>query len=208
MENTIMQHANKLIRNMLFATLVVMSFASQANTLAPDELIKETSQQVLKALEDQQEQLKKDPHKVYTLVDEIILPHIDFEKMARLVLGKNWRKASPEQQQAFTTQFRQLLVRTYSTSLSDYTGEKVTYLPFRMEQGATDVTIKTIIDQKTNVPVHVDYDLSLNSNEWKVYDIKINGLSLVTNNRSAFSKEIRTTGIDGLIKRLKDKNQQ
>lgn len=203
-----MQHTNKLVRNILFATLLVMSSVSQADTPAPDVLIRNTSQQVLKALEDQHEQLEKDPNKVYMLVDEIILPNIDFEKMAQLVLGKNWRKATPAQQQAFTAEFRQLLVRTYSTSLSDYTGQKVQYLPFRMAQGDTDVTVKTIVDQKNSVPVHVDYSLYLKNAGWKVYDIKIDGLSLVTNHRSTFNNEIRNNGIDGLIKRLEDKNRR
>lgn len=192
----------------LLSFLITVANASTAETLSADVLIKSTSQQVLKALEEQKEQLKKDPNHVYKLVDEIILPHIDFEKMAKLALGKNWRKANAEQRVAFTEAFRQLLVRTYSKSLSEYTGQTVNYLPFRMEDGATRATVKTEIEQSSGFPIPIDYTLFLKDGAWKVYDIKIDGLSLVTNYRGSFAKEIRAQGISGLIKKLEDKNKQ
>jgi len=176
--------------------------------VAADVLIKNTSEQVLKALDEQKEILKKDPNHVYKLVDEIILPHLDFEKMAKLALGKNWRKANAKQRKEFTVVFRQLLVRTYSKSLSEYTGQKIIYLPFRMKDGATRATVKTEISQDSGFPIPIDYTLFLKKDAWKVYDIKIDGLSLVTNYRGTFAKEIRAKGISGLIKRLEDKNKQ
>ncbi|MDH5423619.1 MAG: ABC transporter substrate-binding protein [Gammaproteobacteria bacterium] len=189
-------------------SLAVASNAVAAAKLAADELIKNTSEQVLKALEEQKERLKKDPNHVYKLVDEIILPNIDFEKMAKLALGKNWRKANKSEQKAFTVAFRQLLVRTYSKSLSEYSGQKLIYLPFRMADGDTEVTVRTEIDQQSGFPIPVDYSLFLKGDEWKVYDIKIDGLSLVTNYRGSFAKEIRAKGIAELIKKLQDKNKQ
>lgn len=192
----------------LLLSLIVASNSAAATKLTADQLIKNTSEQVLKALEDQKEQLKKDPNHVYKLVDEIILPHIDFEKMAKLALGKNWRKAKGAQRTAFIAAFRQLLVRTYSKSLSEYSGQKLIYLPFRMKDGDTKVTVKTEIDQNSGFPIPVDYSLFLKGNEWKVYDIKIDGLSLVTNYRGSFAKEIRAKGISALIKKLEDKNKQ
>lgn len=193
----------------LFVLLVGASkLALSTGVVPPDELIKATSQQVLKALEEQKERLKKDPNHVYKLVDDIILPHIDFKKMAKLALGKNWRKANGTQQKAFTEAFRQLLIRTYSKSLSEYTGQTVNYLPFRARDDATRVTVKTEIDQKSGFPIPVDYTLFLKQDAWKVYDIKIDGLSLVTNYRGSFAKEIRANGIAGLIKTLEDKNKQ
>ena len=179
-----------------------------AETVPADKLIKDTSQQVLKALEDQKEVLKKDPNHVYKLVDDIILPHLDFEKMAKLALGKNWRKANTAQKKSFTEAFRQLLIRTYSKSLSEYTGQKIIYLPFRLKEGATRATVKTEIDQNSGFPIPIDYTLFLKKDAWKVYDIKIDGLSLVTNYRGSFAKEIRAKGISGLIKKLEDKNRQ
>jgi len=176
--------------------------------VSADTLIKNTSEQVLKALDDQKELLKKDPNHVYKLVDEIILPHLDFAKMAKLALGKNWKKANAKQQKEFTKVFRQLLVRTYSKSLSEYTGQKIVYLPFRMKDGAKRATVKTEISQDSGFPIPIDYTLFLKEDAWKVYDIKIDGLSLVTNYRGTFAKEIRAKGISGLIKRLEDKNKQ
>ncbi|MDH5392712.1 MAG: ABC transporter substrate-binding protein [Gammaproteobacteria bacterium] len=192
----------------MLLTWTLFSTASFAAAVPADQLIKSTSEQVLKALEEQQEQLKKDPNHVYKLVDKIILPHIDFEKMAKLALGKNWRKANKDQKKAFTAAFRQLLVRTYSKSLSEYTGQKLIYLPFNMKEGATEVTVKTEIEQKSGFPIPVNYSLFLKGDAWKVYDIKIDGLSLVTNYRGSFAKEIRAKGVAALIKKLEDKNKQ
>lgn len=191
-----------------FALLTVGKSATSASIVSADTLIKNTSQQVLKALEDEKETLKKDPNHVYKLVDQIILPHLDFEKMAKLALGKNWRKANDAQKKAFTEAFRQLLIRTYSKSLSEYTGQKITYLPFRLKEGSTRATVKTEIDQSGGFPIPIDYTLFLKNDAWKVYDIKIDGLSLVTNYRGSFAKEIRAKGISGLIKKLEDKNKQ
>jgi len=188
--------------------LAFTSSLSLAEKIPADALIKNTAEQVLKALEEQQEQLKKDPNHVYKLVDEIILPHLDFEKMAKLALGKNWRKANKSQQKEFTQAFRQLLVRTYSKSLNEYTGQKVIYLPFRMKAGETKVTVKTEIDQKSGFPIPIDYSLFIKGDAWKVYDIKIDGLSLVTNYRGSFAKEVRANGMAALIKKLQDKNKQ
>ncbi len=192
----------------ILLSLFVVSHSASAEMLAADKLIRSTSEQVLKALEDQKELLKKDPSHVYKLVDEIILPHIDFAKMAKLALGKNWRKATAAQQKTFTAAFRKLLVRTYSKSLSEYTGQKLIYLPFRAKVDAKTVTVKTEIDQNSGFPIPINYSLFIKDNEWKVYDIKIDGLSLVTNYRGSFAKEIRAKGVAGLIKKLEDKNKQ
>jgi phospholipid transport system substrate-binding protein len=188
-------------------SLFIVSNAVSAEMLSADKLIKNTSEQVLKALDDKKELLKKDPSHVYKLVDEIILPHIDFEKMAKLALGKNWRKANAAQKKTFTAAFRQLLVRTYSKSLSEYTGQKLIYLPFRAKAGATTVTVKTEIDQKSGFPIPINYSLYIKGDAWKVYDIKIDGLSLVTNYRASFAKEVRAKGMAALIKKLQDKNK-
>jgi len=189
-------------------SLSLSNLVHSMERVAADKLIKNTSEQVLKALDDQKELLKKDPNHVYKLVDDIILPHLDFEKMAKLALGKNWRKADAKQQKEFTEVFRQLLVRTYSKSLSEYTGQEIVYLPFRIKDGAKRATVKTEISQSSGFPIPIDYTLFLKGDAWKVYDIKIDGLSLVTNYRGSFAKEIRAKGISGLIKRLADKNKQ
>lgn len=189
-------------------SLFLVSNIYAADLLPADKLIKNTSEQVLKALEDQKELLKKNPDHVYKLVDKIILPHIDFAKMAKLALGKNWRKTNAAQKKSFTAAFRQLLVRTYSKSLSEYTGQKLIYLPFRAKAGATKVTVKTEIDQNSGFPIPINYSLFIKGDAWKVYDIKIDGLSLVTNYRGSFAKEIRAKGISALIKKLEDKNKK
>jgi phospholipid transport system substrate-binding protein len=127
--------------------------------------------------------------------------------MTALAVGKDWRQATPEQQKALTEEFRDLLVRTYSNALTAYKNETVDYRPFKMKAGETDVTVRTQIHQPgARQPIKLDYSLEMNGNGWKVYDVVVADVSLVTNYRSSFATEIRNGGIDGLIKTLKAKN--
>jgi phospholipid transport system substrate-binding protein len=124
-----------------------------------------------------------------------------------MVLGKHWNRASPEQQEAFQREFRSLLLRTYATALSKYRNQTIDYKPLRSQPGDTDVTVKTEILQPGGQPVAVDYALEKSGDNWKVYDIVIEGVSLVTNYRSQFSNEIKQSGMDGLIQKLAAKNK-
>jgi len=136
-----------------------------------------------------------------------ILPNFDFEKVSRLVLGKNWTNATPEQKTAFQAEFKTLLLRTYATALSKYKNQTIEYKPFRMEAGADTATVKTAIQQSGGDPISVDYSLGKKADDWKVFDIVIEGVSLVTNYRSQFAQEIRQNGLDSLTKKLADKNK-
>jgi len=144
--------------------------------------------------------------KIFKLAEEKILPNFNFEKVSRLVLGKNWTKATPEQKSAFQDEFKTLLLRTYATALSKYKNQVIEYKPLRMENGATNATVKTSILQEGGQPIAVDYALEKKADDWKVYDIVIEGVSLVTNYRSQFAQEIRQNGLDSLIKKLAEKN--
>jgi len=189
----------------LFLALIVCAAASSsfAATTPPDELIKQTSDKVLSTLEMNKEKYKSQPEEIFKLVNDIILPHLDFRAMSKLALGKNWRKADNDQQTRFTEAFKTMLVRTYSKSLTEYAGQEIKYLPYRPPaEGKRTTKVKTVIDQGSGPEIPIIYSLRIKDDIWKVYDIKIDGISLVTNYRNSFASDIRKVGIDGLIEQL------
>ncbi len=173
----------------------------------PDVLVKEVTEDVLGIIRTDKEIQAGNTRRAMDLVEKKVLPHFNFTRMTALALGKDWRQATPEQQRVLTEEFRELLVRTYSTALTSYKDETVDYKPFKMQPGETDVTVRTQIQQVGGrQPITLDYSLEKGSSGWKVYDVIVAGVSLVTNYRSSFATEIRNGGIDGLIKTLKAKN--
>lgn len=168
-------------------------------------VVKETTDKVLEALRVEGDHLKKDPAKLYQLIDELILPHFDFQQMSRWVLGRYWRDATPEQREEFVIQFQALLVRTYSEALVDYRNQNLNFLPVR-ERSPDEVTVRAEIDQGAGPRIPIVYEMSRTDGGWKVYDVAVGGVSLVINYRSSFAQEIKRNGIEGLIRRLKEKN--
>jgi phospholipid transport system substrate-binding protein len=145
---------------------------------------------------------------VTELVEAKILPNFDFTKMTRLAVGKGWRQASPEQQQTLIMEFKNLLVRTYGTSLTQYKNETVEFKPLKMEPDATDVTVKSQINRAAGgQPIAVDYSMEKTASGWKVYDVSIEAVSLVTTYRGSFADEVQRKGIEGLIASLQQKNR-
>jgi phospholipid transport system substrate-binding protein len=175
--------------------------------VAPDQLVKKTADDVIEVIKSDKDIQAGNQQKIFALAEEKILPNFDFEKVSRLVLGKNWTKATPEQQSAFQAEFKTLLLRTYATALSKYKNQTIEYKPFRLDPGAETATVKTAIQQPGGEPIAVDYTLSKKGDDWKVYDIVIESVSLVTNYRSQFAQEIRQNGLDSLNKKLAEKNK-
>lgn len=182
--------------------------AAAADDVAPDVLVKNTATDVLDIIKKDKDIQSGDLRKISALAEEKILPHFDFERMSRMVLGKHWNKASKEQQQQFVTEFRSLLIRTYASALTKYRNQAIEYKPFRAQPGDTDVVVRTQIVQPGAQPLPIDYSLIKKEDGWKVYDVVIEGVSLVTNYRGQFSTEVRQSGMDGLIQRLAEKNKQ
>jgi len=175
--------------------------------MTPDQLVKKTADDVIEVIKNDKDIQAGNQQKIFALAEEKILPNFDFEKVSRLVLGKNWTNATPEQKTAFQAEFKTLLMRTYATALSKYKNQTIEYKPFRMEAGADSATVKTAIQQPGGDPISVDYSLGKKADDWKVFDIVIEGVSLVTNYRSQFAQEIRQNGLDSLTKKLADKNK-
>jgi phospholipid transport system substrate-binding protein len=173
----------------------------------PDELVKRTAEDVLATVKSDADIQAGNQDKIFALAEEKIVPNFNFDKVSRLVLGKNWTKATAEQKTAFQSEFRTLLIRTYATALSKYKNQTIEYKPLRMAEGASTASVKTAILQPGGQPIAVDYSLEKKADAWKVYDIVIEGVSLVTNYRGQFAQEIRQNGIDSLIKKLGDKNK-
>ncbi|QDC43317.1 MlaC/ttg2D family ABC transporter substrate-binding protein [Methylophilus medardicus] len=186
--------------------MMLLSSAAMAG-MTPDQLVKKTADDVIDVIKTDKDIQAGNQQKIFALAEEKILPNFDFEKVSRLVLGKNWTNATPEQKTAFQAEFKTLLLRTYATALSKYKNQAIEYKPFRMEAGAEAATVKTAIQQPGGDPIGVDYTLSKKGDDWKVFDIVIEGVSLVTNYRSQFAQEIRQNGLDSLTKKLSDKNK-
>jgi phospholipid transport system substrate-binding protein len=178
-----------------------------ATESAPEELIRNASDQVLSLIQSNPGQFHQDPAKLYALVDEVVLPHFDFTTMTDLALGRYKNEVSAEQKQLITKEFRTILVRTYAKALLEYNNQKIIYLPTEGSLEGGDVTVRTEIEQAGGFPIPLNYRLKQGKQAWKVYDISVDDISLVTNYRSSFSREIRKNGIDGLIKTLHERNQ-
>ncbi|HUW51462.1 MAG TPA: ABC transporter substrate-binding protein [Sulfuricella sp.] len=192
----------------LMAVFWAATASAVAAEVAPDVLVKETAQDVLAIVKKDKDIQAGNKKKIYELVDAKVLPHFDFRRMTMLAVGKDWRQATPAQQESLVREFRTLLVRTYSTSLSAYKNQTIEYKPLRMESGETDVLVKTVVKQPDGQPpIPIDYRLQKTANGWKVYDVIVDNISLVTNYRGSFSSEIRKSGIDSLIKTLIEKNR-
>ena len=174
----------------------------------PVHLLERTSAEVIKILRDDHELLKKEPERVYKIVDDYILPHLDDVTMAKLALGKNWRKATNEQKLAFVNEFRNLLVRTYSKSLIEFKDQEIKYFPLNLAADEIKTSVRAEVIQPGGPSIPMSYRMRIKNNAWKVYDIKIDGISLVTSYRGTFTQEIRKSGIEGLLEYMREQNSK
>ena len=193
----------------LFIALYFSFFAAavSAQDLAPDAQVKKIGDEVLSIIKQDQDIRAGNQKKINELVEAKVLPHFNFSHMTALAVGRNWPKASAEQQKALTNEFRTLLVRTYSSALATYKNQEIEVKPLRAAAAETAVTVRTQVKQSGTEPVSIDYSMEKTPAGWKVYDVVVGGVSLVTNYRETFNAEIRDGGVDGLIKSLANKNR-
>lgn len=199
---------NQLARTVLLALAALAVQVAAAQDTAPDALVRMVTQEVIAIIKQDRDIQAGNQKKTIALVEQKVLPHFDFARMTALAMGVNWRKATPEQQQALVDQFRTLLVRTYSTALSAYRNQVIEVKPLRAQPTDTDVVVRSEVRQSGAEPVTIDYSMEKTPAAWKVYDITVGGVSLVTTYRDTFANEVRNVGVDGLIKALGDKNRQ
>ncbi|MBS0320122.1 MAG: ABC transporter substrate-binding protein [Proteobacteria bacterium] len=200
-----MQGFRNAARVLLAAGALMMATQVLAQE-APDALVKRVSEDMLATAKSDPKVKAGDMARVREVVETKLAPYFDFTRMTALAVGRNWKTATPEQQKQLTEQFKTLLVRTYSGALARYSDQTIDYKPLRMDAGATDATVKTVVNSSTGSPVSIDYSLEKEAGGWKAYDVIVGGVSLVTNYRDEFNQQVQAGGIDGLIKALTTKN--
>jgi len=190
---------------LLLLTMVVPSAWALS---APEKLIRSTTEDVLTTIKARHQEYLDNPSRLYAMVDKKVLPHFDFERMTNLALGRYKRKVKGAKKQQLVQAFRSLLVRTYGKALLEYNDQVVEYLPMRGKLAKGEVTIRTEIQQQGGFPIPINYELYQKDGQWIVYDLSIDNVSLVTNYRTTFAREIKSKGIDSLIKTLQNRNKE
>ena len=180
---------------------------AQAPDMAPDALVKTVTNEVLQIIRSDKDIQAGSGKKVMELIETKVTPHFNFAHMTQLAVGRDWKSASPAQQKQLADEFHTLLVRTYAKALTEYKNQNIDFKPFKMNAGDSDVKVRTQVTQGGSKPIPLDYYLEKLPAGWKVYDIEVDGISLVINYRESFSAEVRSGGIDGLIKTLQGKNR-
>ena len=194
------------MKRLFLLGLMLLLPPALAQELGPEELVKKVTSDVMTAIKTDKQLAAGDKQKAIQLAEEKILPHVDFEEATRLAVGRAWRQASPEQRKKLVDEFRSMLVRTYSNALHAYEGQEMKVLPSRTKPGETDVTVRNQFTRAGGKPVQIDYQMHKTGEGWKIYDITVEGISLVLTYRSEFDQVVKQEGIDGLIKRLAQKN--
>ena len=196
------------LKKYLLLLIALIISTSLLADLAPDELVRKTADDVINELKKDKDIKVGDRAKIYKLAEEKILPNFDFKRICRLVLGKNWRSMTVDQRNVFQIEFRGLLLRTYAIALSKFRDQTIEFKPLRMKSSDKIVLVKTEITQSGGQPIDVNYALSNSTGKWLVFDIVIEGVSLVTNYRSQFASQVKKNGIEGLLKKLSEKNNE
>ncbi len=188
------------------AALVLLPVSALAQE-APDALVKRVSQEVLQIVRTDPLVQAGNEARIREVIEVKLLPNFDFARMTALAMGRNWRAATPEQQQRLTDEFRALLVRTYSGALNQYRNETIDYKPLRANPGDTEVVVRTVVVKPGANPVQIDYSMEKKADGWKAFDVAVAGVSLVTNYRDEFNAQIQAGGVEGLLKTLVAKNK-
>ncbi len=197
-----------------FAAIVLMMFSSflvlpaWAMDLEPDRLVDKTVKEVIEIIQKDEELKNGNKEKMLDLIETKILPHFNFTRMTQLAMGQHWSTAAPEQQNKLVDEFRTLLVRTYSNALTTYHDETIKVNQAHTKPDGNEATVRTVVIQGNGKqPVPIDYSMEKKPDGWKVYDVTVSGVSLVTNYRGTFNSQVRKGGIEGLLKTLTDKNK-
>ena len=197
----------KWLMGLVAGVAITVSSACWAEEVAPDAMVKNVTTEVLDIIRKDKDIQNGSTKKAIELVESKVLPHFNFQRMTALAVGRDWRQATPAQQKALADEFRTLLVRTYSNALTAYKSQSIDFKPLKAAPSDTEVTVRTEIRQPGAKPISLDYALEKSSGDWKVFDVIVAGVSLVTSYRDQFTQEVHNGGIDGLIKVLQAKNK-
>jgi len=192
----------------LLPVLLLASGSAPAETTTPEALVKNVTEEVLTILRNDKDIQAGNLQRAAALIENKVAPHFDFARMTSLAVGRSWRQANADQRKALIGEFRTLLVRTYANSLTAYRNQTVSFKPAPAKSAGNEVTVRSQINNPGGQAVSLDYNLARSGGDWKVFDVTVADVSLVTNYRSTFSSEVRTSGVDGLIKSLQEKNRR
>ncbi|HTQ76790.1 MAG TPA: ABC transporter substrate-binding protein [Burkholderiales bacterium] len=182
--------------------------AASSPVTPPDALVKQVTLEVVGVIQHDPDMKAGDRKKVIAVIEQKVLPHFNFDAMTASAVGHNWRSATPQQKARLTEEFKTLLVRTYASALASYSGQKFEFRPLRAKPTDTDVTVNVRVLQPGTQPVQLDYDMEKHPSGWKVWDVRVGGISLVANYRTEFDNAVREGGLDGLIRKLQAKNHE
>lgn len=199
---------NRLMKLGVVGLLAAFAATTRAEVVAPDVLARNTTNEVIRIVKQDKDLKNGNTRKILVLVEERVLPNFDFRKMTQLAVGKNWSRATPEQQQSLVDQFKTMLVRTYSASLTSVSDYKIEFPPVKMAPGDTEVTVSTVVSKPGAPPIPIDYRMEKQDAGWKVFDVLVDNVSMVTVYRNTFNSEVRKGGIEGLVASLSRRNQQ
>ena len=191
----------------ILACLAFLGPAAAAAQEAPDALVKRVTDEVLTIIKSDKDLQSGNSRKIAELAEAKVLPHFDFQRMTRLAVGRNWQQANDAQKEQLVKEFRTMLVRTYSSSLTAYRNQKIEVKPLKMAAADKEVTVRTAVIQQGGPQIPIDYAMEKTDSGWKVYDVMVGGVSLVANYRTEFNSTVRASGVDGLIKNLQAKNR-
>jgi phospholipid transport system substrate-binding protein len=194
----------RILLSLILLGVSLTGFAQETN---PEQLVQKITNEVLAAVKSDQQLAAGDKQKAIKLAEEKVLPYIDFEEATRLAVGRSWTKATPEQKKQLVSEFRNMLVRTYSNALGEYQGQTLKVLPSRKSDAPDEATVRTQYLRQGAPPLPIDFQMLKKDGGWKVYDIAVEGVSLVLTYRSEFDQVVKQDGIEGLIKRLAQKNE-
>jgi phospholipid transport system substrate-binding protein len=200
---------NNLIRSIgFFFVGITLTANAQQQQLAPDQLVQKVTEEVLTAIKTDKQLASGDKQKALKLAEEKVLPYIDFEESTRLAVGRAWSQATPEQRKKLVAEFRNMLVRTYSNAIEAYEGQTLKVLPSRggKQDAKDEATVRAQFVRAGGKPLPIEFQMRKTGDTWKVFDIAVEGISLVLTYRSEFDAVVKQEGVDGLIKRLTQKN--
>ena len=188
----------------LFLALCLSSNATWS--ASPQEVVKATADSVIEHIENNRSILDSDPEKIFDMVNELVIPRFDFISMSKWVLGKHWKTASVSQRNEFVDQFKSLLIRTYARALLEYSGQKIIYYPVEENPKSNLAVVKTELTSTSSAQLPILYRMHQKNQEWKVVDVAVDGVSLVTTYRGSFATQIKKDGFDSLLEQLSKKN--
>jgi phospholipid transport system substrate-binding protein len=203
-----MRHTRTTLALLTAAFLWLAAPLSFADTAAqtPQAMIRQTTEQVIDRLKAEQQTLQAHPQKIHSFIKQYLLPHFDFQRMSQWVLGRYWRTATPQQRSAFVTQFENLLIDTYGNALSSYSGQTITYQPTLRQPDGSALVRTELHDSNGGPAIPVDYRMYNDNGQWKVFDLSIDNVSLITNYRESFAPQIQRSSLDGLIQQMAKHN--